>query len=203
MIILKNTLCVIQDVKLDYIYTIIKQKGYFTKWVDCSRFTADKLSFVKMVELNKAPVEQDSLVKLYTVTIQKDRQLNVFVLGRKVNVGELGLPCPVHERNINIISERLDQSTICHGLSTTPFIEYLKRRKCEIRNVQGHRSAYLDTTFLGGVSQMDDFPPNGVVRSAQCTMLVPMGEVGTNVCVKCKAYARNLSVMIRRTNPSK
>ena len=37
-----------------------------------------------MVELKEASVEQDSLVKLYTVTIEKDRQPNVFVLGRKV-----------------------------------------------------------------------------------------------------------------------
>ena len=181
------------------VHRIICEKGYLEdQWVDYSKYTDGKLSFIKLALMNDAPADVDPLVKLFTIIIHNDGQLNVFAIGQKANVEDIGLPAVVTEKNVKNICEKMCNITLCEGLNEGCFTEYLQKRKGAIFNKRGHKTAYLDTSIVGQASNssIGNFPVNGTVRSAQCHMVV-MPDSQNSICKKCKDYRKSLSVMAK------
>ena len=118
-----------QDESLDQ--TIVTN-SYFSDWVDCSQFAEGAISLVKMVMLKEVSDVRDPLVKTTTLTIYKDRTYEVFVLGRRATVEDLGLPQTLNSRNLKTLSDSLANMIICQGLNEDRFLQYLTRRKGSI-----------------------------------------------------------------------
>ena len=169
----------------------------FNNWVNCSQYTDEKICFTKFAHLTNPTEDQDPLVKIMSLIIQKDRTYEIFVLGRRVNLSQLGLPKIATDRDLIIISSSLESTMkICHGLSNEKFVQYLKRKKGAIKSSKGRLSAYLDTSLEGGIKQDPEYPHSTTIRTTQCTMLVMKND--GDVCKFCTQYARNLKIMANR-----
>jgi hypothetical protein len=89
---------------------------------------------------------RDRLIKVLTLSITQDWRYQLFALGRKVCWNDKSLPDTLTTKDLKCLNDALQNVTLCSGLSSSSFIQYLVRRKGVIMN-KGTISAYLDSTF--------------------------------------------------------